>query len=236
MNDTARFPSVLVASTTSHNADHLSRSAAVLRKQTRRGTAAISCHWGSPQIIVDVATWADEPRSLELAASATQLLRTAGLMQSNNCPEQTDSRHLFEFGDLNPQPPMIHVSIPAHFGVDLLLLVGAALRPLHNGQLLFIGLCGSIDAALRDRFDTASLEALTRFANQLPKHRMTDIYPLFFLIGARNGVSRGVLDRLITDSESGIRHLSMAPSRPQHDVWVPYELDAGVSTALSATQ
>src|SRR4051812_39584214 len=119
MNDTSRFPSVLVVSTTSHNSDPLSRSAAVLRKQTRRWTAAISCHWGSPQVIVDVAT--DEPKSLALAASATQLLRTAGLMQSNNSSEQTDSRHIFEFGDSNPQPPMIHVSIPAHFGADFLL-------------------------------------------------------------------------------------------------------------------
>src|SRR5687768_15384195 len=174
MNDTSRVPAVLVASSTTRDSDHLSRSAPMIRKYTMHGAVAIACHWGAPQIVVDVASWAGEPRGLALAASATQLLRTAGLMQSDARPEQGE-RHVLGSSDFEPHPPMIHVSIPAHFGVELMLLVGAALRPLQDGQLVFVGLCGDIDAALRDRFDTASLEVLMRFANQLPKHRMADI-------------------------------------------------------------
>jgi hypothetical protein len=234
MNLTSELPSVLVASSTTRDSDQLSRSAPMIRKHTRHGAAAISCHWGSPQISVDVAPCAIAPRSLELAVTANQLLRTAGLMQSDHRPEQNDSCHAFGSRDFAPHPPMIHVSIPAHFGVELLLLVGAALHPLHDRHLLFVGLCGSIDAALRDRFDTASLEVLMRFGNQLPKHRMADLYPLFSLIGARNGVSRGVLDRVITDSASSKRPLSIVPSRRQDHGRVSYELDATGSTALSA--
>jgi hypothetical protein len=200
------------------------------------GVVAIACHWGSPQIIVDVASWAGEARSIALAAGATRLLQTAGLLQSDARPAQNDSRHALGSSDFEPHPPMIHVSIPVHFGVELMLLVGAALRPLQDGQLLFVGLCGGIGAALRDRFDTASLDDLMRFANQLPKDRMTDIHPLFSLIGLRNGVSRGVLDHVITESASSKRQLSIVPSPRQDHVRVPYEVDAGESTLFSAIQ
>jgi hypothetical protein len=94
---------------------------------------------------------------------------------------------------------MIHVSVPAGFGVELMLLAGAALRPLADRRVLFAGLCGPIDSSLRKLFDTAGIDALTRFANQLPKHRIDGLYPLFFLIGASGGVARGVLDHVVDD-------------------------------------
>jgi hypothetical protein len=233
MNDTSELPYVLVASSTTANSDRLSRVAPVIRKHTMHGAAVMSCHWGSPNIIVDVPSFAGGPRSPELAVLASELLQTAGLTQSDTRAERSDSRNAL--GSLNVEhPPVIHVSIPGHFGVELSLLVGAALRPLQNRQVVLVGLCGGIDAALRERFDTASLEALVRYANQLPKHRTADIYPLFSLIGARSGISLGILDRVITDSASSKRELSIvSPARPLH-TRVPYELDAGELTTLSA--
>lgn len=130
---------------------------------------------------------------------------------------------------------MIHVSVPAGFGVELMLLVGAALRPLADRRVLFVGLCGAIDSSLRDLFDSAGIDALTRFANQLPKHRIDDLYPLFFLIGASSGVTRGVLDHVVADSAIRMREESTVPNRRQDHTRVPHRVGAGMSLALSAT-
>jgi aromatic ring-opening dioxygenase catalytic subunit (LigB family) len=150
--------------------------------------------------------------SLELAAHATQLLRTAGLIDGSR---HAVSPQRLVAANAKRQPPLIRVSIPVHFGVELMLLTGAVLRPLRDRQVMFMGLCGTIDAELRDRFDSASLEELKRYANQLPKHRMSDLYPLFCLIGAWSGIARGVLDHIFTEKTTVIRRMPAIPL-PDH--------------------
>jgi hypothetical protein len=190
----AEHEQVFVVSATSHDADHRLQSAMMACRQAGRGAIAFSVHWGAPEILVETGdsatSWARETStsqqtlisaSLELAARATQLLRTAGLI---DCFKPVRSPQRPELTNTKRRPAMIRVSIPAHFGVELMLLAGAALRPLHDRQVMFMALCGTIDAALRDRVDSSSLEDLKRYANQLPKHRMADLYPLFCLIGA----------------------------------------------------
>ncbi len=109
---------------------------------------------------------------------------------------------------------MIQVSVPANYGVGLMLLAGAALRPLADRGVLFVGLCGVIDSALRNLFDTLGIDALTRFANQLPKHRIDDLYPLFVLIGASSGVARGLLNHVVADRAPS-RHETAEPAALQ---------------------
>ena len=208
IKDIHRLPPVSVVSAMTDDADHRLRSATIACIQAGRGAVAFSSHWGTPEILVETGdsatSWARErstpqqtrvSASLELAARATQLLQTAGLIDCSRpaiAPQRLDVAHA------KRQPPLIRVSIPAHFGVELMLVAGAVLRPLHGGQVMFMGLCGAIDAALRDRFDSASLEELKRYANQLPKYRVADLYPLFCLVGARSGIARGVLDHVVT--------------------------------------
>ena len=207
------LPPVSVISATSGDADHRLRSATIACRQAGLGAIAFSSHWGAPEILVetgDSATaWALETStsqpirvsaSLELAARATHLLRTAGLI---DCFRPAIAPQRLGFANAK-RPPLIRISIPAHFGVELMLLAGTVLRPLHDKQVLFMALCGTIDASLRDRFDNSSLEDLKRYANQLPKHRVADLYPLFCLIGAWSGVARGVLDRVFTEKTIAI--------------------------------
>jgi hypothetical protein len=226
MDDIPRLPQIFVVSATSHDADHRLQSAMMACRQAGRGAVAFSSHWGAPEILVETGDRATSQQtrlsaSLELAARATQLLRTVGLI---DCFKPVISPQRPELTNPKRQPPLIRVSIPAHFGVELMLLAGAVLHPLHDRQVLFMALCGTIDAALRDRFDSSSLEDLKRYANQLPKHRMADLYPLFCLIGAWCGVARGVLDRVFTEETIVIRHapaisarahLSSVAERPQ---------------------
>ena len=64
MNDAARvpaLPSILVVSTTTRDADSLSRCATTIRKQAMNGAMVVSSHWGSPQILVDVPSWTRGP-------------------------------------------------------------------------------------------------------------------------------------------------------------------------------
>lgn len=190
MHSLNMLPPVLVVSATSPDAHHRLRSATMACRRAERGAVAFSVHWGPSEILVETAHGA----SLDLVARATQLLRTAGLPAV--APQRLDV-------DAQRQPPLIRVSIPAHFGVELMLLAGAVLRPLHDRQLMFIGLCGTIDAGLQDRFDSSSLDDLKRYANQLPKHRMADLYPLFCLIGAWSGVARGLLNHVFSEKTAG---------------------------------
>ena len=227
MNDTYKSPSVLVVSTTTRDADLLSRSEVILRKQTVHGAMTVSCHWGSPELLVARSAQRSRAGSLELADSATQLLHAAGLTQPADRPEQNVFHHRFDAPDSGHQPPMIHVSVPASFGVELMLLAGAALRPLADRRVLFAGLCGPIDSSLRNLCDTASIDALTRYANQLPKHRIDGVYPLFFLIGALGGVARGVLDHVVADRASTV-------SSRRHQTRAPHRAGAGVTFPLSA--
>lgn len=204
-NASRRLP-VFVVSTTSHDVDHRLRSATIACRQAGRGAVAFSSHWGPPEILIET----EDRASLDLAVRATRLLRTAGLIDGSRyaiASERFDAVHA------KRQPPLVRVSIPAHFGVELMLLVGAVLRPLHDSQVMFMGLCGAIDAALRDRFDSASLEELKRYANQLPKHRVADLYPLFCLIGAWSGIARGVLDHVFTEKTVVVRHTPAISSR-----------------------
>ena len=233
MNDTYTSPSFLVLSTTARDSDRLSRSAAIIRKQTVHGAMAVSCHWGSPHILVAVSEHSGA-RSLELAAGATQLLHAAGLAQPDDRSDPNVLHHRFDTPDSTRQPPMMHVSVPANYGVHLMLLAGAALRPLADRRVLFVGLCGAIDSSLKDLFDNAGLDALTRFANQLPKHRIDDLYPLFFLIGASSGVSRGVLDHVVADTAIRMREESTVPTRRPDHTRIPHRVGAGMSHALSA--
>ena len=216
MNDIPRLPQVFVVSATSRDADHRLRSAMMACRQAGRGAVAFSSHWGAPEILVETGdsatSWARETSAsqptrhsarLELAARATQLLRTAALI---DCSKPVISPQRPDVTNTKRQPPLIRVSIPAHFGVELMLLAGAVLRSLHDRQVMFMALCGPIDETLRDRFDSASLEDLKRYANQLPKHRMADLYPLFCLIGAWCGVARGVLDHVFTEETIAIRN------------------------------
>src|ERR1051325_1069192 len=234
MNDPCTLPSLLVLSTPARDSDRLSRSAAIIREQTVHGAMAVSCHWGSPQILVSVSAQHGRARSLELAASATQLLHAAGLTQPDDRPDQNVFHHRFDPPDFLHQPPMIHVSVPANFGVELMLLAGPALRPLADRRILFVGLCGAIDSSLKGLFDTAGIDALMRFANQLPKHRVVHLHPLFFLIGASSGVPRGVLDHVVADSAIRMREESFVPSRRQDHTPVPHQVGAGMSVPLSA--
>ena len=152
MDDIGRLPPVVVVSSTSHDADHRLRSATIACRQAGHGAVAFSSHWGRSEILVEPAdsatSWARVSASLELAARANQLLRTAGLIDGS---KTTVSLQQADRSSAKRQPALIRVSIPAHFGVDLMLLAGAVLRPLHDRQVLFMGLCGTIDAALRDR-------------------------------------------------------------------------------------
>lgn len=234
MNDTYTLPSVLVVSTTTRDSDLLSRSAPIIRKQNVHGAMAVSCHWGSPQILVAVSEQHSRARSLELASNATQLLHAAGLTQPDDRSDQEVFHHRFDSTDSMQPPPMIHVSVPGNFGVELMLLAGAALRPLADRRVLFVGLCGAIDSSLRDLFATAGIDDLTRFANQLPKHRIDDLYPLFFLIGASAGVARGLLDRVVADRAIRTREESAVPSRRRDHTRVPNRVGAGMSFPLSA--
>ncbi len=205
-NAIRRLP-VFVISTTSRDVDHRLRSATIACRQAGRGVVAFTSHWGPPEIFIE----REDRASLELAARATQLLRTAGLI---DCSRHAISPQGLDVAHAKRQPPLIRVSIPAHFGVELMLLAGAVLRPLHDRQVMLMGLCGTIDAALRDRFDSASLEELKRYANQLPKHRVADLYPLFCLIGAWSGIARGVLDHVFTEKTVVVRQTPAIPSRP----------------------
>jgi hypothetical protein len=221
MDDVPRLPPVFVVSATSRDADHRLRSAMMACRQAGRGAVAFSSHWGAPEILVETGdsatSWPQDSQqtrlsaSLELAARATQLLRTAGLI---DCFKPVTSSPRPELPNARRQPPLIRVSIPAHFGVELMLLAGTVLRSLHDRQVMFMALCGTIDAALRGRFDSASLDDLKRYANQLPKQRMADLHPLFCLIGAWCGVARGVLDHVFTEETIAIRHTPAIPRRP----------------------
>ena len=208
------------------------------------GAMVVSCHWGPPQILVDVASCAPGPSgaeqvypagSLELAASALELLRASGLTQSDARSAQNVAHHRLDSVDSMRQPPMIQVSLPAHFGVELMLLAGAALRPLADRHVLFVALCGGVDSALRDRFHSESLETLTRFANQLPKHRMADLYPLFCLIGASSGAAGAVLDRVIADHATQSHDESAIPGRRQNRTRVPRGLETPMPLSVHST-
>jgi hypothetical protein len=220
-NAIRRLP-VFVISTTSHDVDHQLRSATIACRQAGRGAIAFSSHWGAPEILIGTAATA----SLELAARATQLLRTAGLI---DCFRQAIPP---QRPDIAAAKALIRVSIPAHFGVELMLLAGAVLRPLHDRQVPFVALCGTIDAALRDRFDSSSLEELKRYANQLPKQRVNDLYPLFCLIGAWSGIARGVLDHVLTEKTTVIRRMpAIRPSGGR----VSYRAEKERTAGLPAT-
>ena len=145
---------------------------------------------------------AADSASTELAARATQLLQRAGLL---NGSRPAIALQRLGRASARRRLPLSRVSIPAHFGVELMLLAGAVLRPLQDRQVILMALCGTIDASLRDRFDSASLGDLKRYGDQLPKHRMADLHPLFCLIGARSGVARGVLDHVFSEETTVIR-------------------------------
>lgn len=235
MDDIGRLPPVVVVSSTSHDADHRLRSATIACRQAGHGAVAFSSHWGRSEILVEPAdsatSWARVSASLELAARANQLLRTAGLIDGS---KTTVSLQQADRSSAKRQPALIRVSIPAHFGVDLMLLAGAVLRPLHDRQVLFMGLCGTIDAALRDRFDSASLEDLKRYANQLPKYRAADVYPIFSLIGAWAGVAQGVLEHVFTEETVVLRSTPAISSREGGRV--PYRVENERVAGRSAHQ
>jgi hypothetical protein len=222
MDDIPPLPPVFVVSAASQDEDHRLRSATMACRQAERGAVAFSTHWGPAEILVEAGdgatSWARETSitrqtrdsaSLALAARATEVLRTAGLL---NCSTPVVSPQSLDLKSPK-RPPVIRVSIPAHFGVELMVLAGAVLRPLHDSRVMLMGLCGTIDAALRDRFDSGSLDDLKRYGDQLPKHRVRDLYPLFCLIGARSGVARGVLDHVLTERTIEIRHAWVRPGR-----------------------
>ena len=96
------------------------------------------------------------------------------------------------------------------------------------------GLQAVTDRMVEDSGPLAGIDALARFANQLPKHRIDDLYPLFFLIGASSGVARGVLDHVVADSAIRMREESAVPSRRQDHTQSPHRVGAGMSLALSA--
>ena len=189
-------------------------SAATFRKAVQ-GVVAFSAHWGTPRILVDIkenvtARQPEDPRSrlLRLAASHDLAARTARLLRESGLTQRDEtfgsdvpSRRL-SFGDAEFLPPVIRVSIPAHFGVDLMFLAGAALRPLTARPVLFVGMCEGLEASLKQDFDQSDLDSLRRFATRFPKHRLVDLYPLLLLIGASFGVSRGVLNGIIRSAPS----------------------------------
>lgn len=195
------------------------------------GALAVSCHWDSPQIRIAVSEQLGRAGSLELATSATQLLHAAGLTQPEDRSDEYVFPHRFDRPSSLHQPPMIHVSVPGNFGVELLLLAGAALRPLADRRVLFVALCGAIDSSMRRQFDTAGIDALTRFANQLPKHRIDDLYPLFFLIGASAGVARGLLDHVVADRAIRIHEEAAVSGRRRDHARAPHRVTNGLTHA-----
>jgi hypothetical protein len=211
MNDRSRLPSVSVVSTPLGETERRLRLAKIASKESRDGAVAFTCHWGRPEILVDcpenLESLADEPSTGrgELAAAAIELLRSAGLTQST---DTHGAAVMDQQADLTGarRPRLVRISMPAHFGVDLMLLVGAALRSLHRRHVAFVALCGTIDAALRTRFASSSLYDLKRYANQLPNYRLTEVFPLFGLIGVSAGIVEGVLDQVVTDQKTGTRH------------------------------
>src|ERR1051325_4423635 len=132
IKDSPRLPPVSVVSAMTDDADHRLRSATIACIQAGRGAVEFSSHWGTPEILVETGdsatSWARErstpqqtrvSASLELAARATQLLQTAGLIDCSRpaiAPQRLDVAHA------QCQPPPVRVSISAHLGFGCILV------------------------------------------------------------------------------------------------------------------
>jgi aromatic ring-opening dioxygenase catalytic subunit (LigB family) len=215
MNNVRQLQPVLVLSRPDHPSEDSPPSAEAILAHARglraRAVVVISCHWGLPNIRGDVREAAAE--TVALAKRAGQLFESSGLpMEFARSAHPDEGLTGLICAAADRSLPMIHVSLPAHFGADLMILAGAALGKLSPGRILFVSLCGRVDSTMRDLIETQDLEAMKRYAYQLPKSRVTGIYPLFFLIGLSSGVIEGMLDCQLSGFSDAMRSESFFPT------------------------
>ncbi|MEO8215592.1 MAG: hypothetical protein ABI718_00765 [Acidobacteriota bacterium] len=202
------------------------------RQLRTSGAVVASCHWGSGNVILEPAAGINRSDgagdgSLRLAERAERLLKAAGLTPEYPRRALNTVRAPSIYPGPERRLPMIHISIPVHFGVDLMLLVGAALRGLSDEPVLFVSLCGRIDAAVKDRVIAADIAALKQYAYQLPRQQMIEVYPLFFLVGISGGVPASLLDAPPLPIDTQRRRGQPAMRRPER---------AGLALAAAASE
>ena len=149
MNAPNTIPAISVSHTPRRAAD-ARRFARGIRTQADRlevaGVVVVTNHWNRPGESVAVSlevddTRASSKRGRELAARLAALLTSAGLT-----PDATGGclggsmacRPIAEALD-GTSLPLVHVSVPARFGDDLMRLAAVALRDLRNEGILFVG-------------------------------------------------------------------------------------------------
>ena len=120
------------------------------------GLVIVSTHWNrsndSPSVIIEVDEQ-NEPStdSFALAEHAAALLQKAGLSTEfgREWPRSNGFWNSLLAAHEGAAFPMIHVSVPARFGSDLMVLAARALEPLRRETVLLVGLSSSFAEGFR---------------------------------------------------------------------------------------
>jgi aromatic ring-opening dioxygenase catalytic subunit (LigB family) len=120
------------------------------------GVLIVSSHWDrsndSPSAIIEVNDRGEAPpQSFSLAERAAALLKNAGLSTEfgRSWPRENEVWSAIVEAHADAEFPVVHVSVPARFGSDLIVLAARALEPLRREAVLLVGLSSAFGQAIR---------------------------------------------------------------------------------------
>ena len=120
-----------------------------------RGVVIASTHWNrssdSPSVILEAREHAAP--DLALGERCATLLQSAGLSVEprRSWPREHALWTAFLDAHHDAAFPLLHVSVPARFGSDLMIVTARALEPLRREAVLLVGLSAVFGEALRGR-------------------------------------------------------------------------------------
>ena len=120
------------------------------------GAVIVSTHWdrsnASPSVIIEIDDRDQmSPETLALAERAAELLQRAGLSTEfgHSWPRENAIWKAIVNAHGDASFPLIHISVPARFGSDLMIMTARALEPLRRETILLVGLCAAFGEAIR---------------------------------------------------------------------------------------
>lgn len=120
------------------------------------GVVIASTHWNrsnaSPSVIIE----ADDrlqasPDALSLAERAASLLQREGLSREfgRSWPSESAIWNAIQDAHEDASFPLLHVSVPARFGSDLIMATAKALEPLRREAILLVGFSAAFGEGIR---------------------------------------------------------------------------------------
>jgi aromatic ring-opening dioxygenase catalytic subunit (LigB family) len=119
------------------------------------GIIIVSTHWNrsndSPSVIIEVDDRRNASEARSLSERAASLLQRAGVSieLGHSWPPESAIWHTIQAAHEGVSLPLLHVSVPARFGHDLMVVTARALEPLRREAILLVGFSAVFGEAIR---------------------------------------------------------------------------------------